>query len=210
MLFRSFPIIERNSTLPATRTERLVTLSDYQSAVKVKIYQGEEYYAADNILLGDVSIEVEPKKAGKEWVDVTFTYDINGILHVGVENAKGKRNQILLANQQLSDRELQRYQKEMEELLVPPLQQESNRLLLEQAELYYGQSVGAKREWLGSLIDWFIWNLSKGRLHTAKKAADEMREQLARIEQSKEREEYERFDGELKWAELPEWEEEEE
>lgn len=205
-----FPIIERNSTLPATRTERLVTLSDYQSAVKVKIYQGEEYYAADNILLGDVSIEVEPKKAGKEWVDVTFTYDINGILHVGVENAKGKRNQILLANQQLSDRELQRYQKEMEELLVPPLQQESNRLLLEQAELYYGQSVGAKREWLGSLIDWFIWNLSKGRLHTAKKAADEMREQLARIEQSKEREEYERFDGELKWAELPEWEEEEE
>ena len=56
----------------------------------------------------------------------------------------------------------------------------------------------------------FIWNLSKGRLHTAKKAADEMREQLARIEQSKEREEYERFDGELKWAELPEWEEEEE
>ncbi len=206
---RLLPIIERNSTLPTARTQRLVTLHDYQTAVKVKIYQGEEYYAADNLLLGEVSIEVEPKKAGKEWVDVTFVYDINGILHVEIENAKGRRNQILLANQQLGERELERYQKELEALLVPPLQQEANQLLLKEAKAYYEQSTGAKREWLGNLMDWFVWNLGKGRLYTAKRAAEEMKRQLAWLAQTEEGREDWLFDGELKQEQALEWDDEE-
>jgi len=206
---RLLPIIERNSTLPTARTQRLVTMHDYQTAVKVKIYQGEEYYAADNLLLGEVSIEVEPKKAGKEWVDVTFVYDINGILHVEIENAKGRRNQILLANQQLGERELERYQKELEALLVPPLQQEANQLLLKEAKAYYEQSTGAKREWLGNLMDWFVWNLGKGRLYTAKRAAEEMKRQLAWLAQTEEGREDWLFDGELKQEQALEWDDEE-
>lgn len=193
------PMIERNSTLPASRRERLVTLNDYQTTVTVRIYQGEEYFARDNIYLGEVSAQVEPKKAGKEWIDVYFTYDINGILHVEVVNSKKEHNQILLANQTLGETELERYKKEMEALMVSPLEQEKNRRLLEQAMEYYEQSTGTKREQLEALIGWFEAGLNSGRLYRIRKVTEEMERQLRQLEESGERRESLLFDGDLKW-----------
>lgn len=202
------PMIERNSTLPAFRCERLVTLNDYQSKVTVKIYQGEEYYAKDNIYLGEVTANVEPKKAGKEWIDVYFSYDINGILHVEVVNSRQEKNQILLANQQLSPAELEYYKKLLEEQMIPPEEQEKNKKLIEKAREYYEQSTGRKREWIGQMIDWFAAGINSRRRYKIKKAVQEMEEQLAWLdEESGHREEW-LFNGELKqkW----EWKDEEE
>lgn len=202
------PMIERNSTLPAFRCERLVTLYDYQSKVTVKIYQGEEYYAKDNIYLGEVTANVEPKKAGKEWIDVYFSYDINGILHVEVVNSRQEKNQILLANQQLSTAELEYYKKLLEEQMIPPQEQEKNKKLIEKAREYYEQSTGRKREWIGQMIDWFVAGINSCRRYKIKKAVQEMEEQLAWLdEESGNREEW-LFNGELKnkW----EWKDEEE
>lgn len=192
-------MIERNSTLPASRRERLVTLYDYQTAVTVKIYQGEEYFARDNIYLGEVTAQVAPKKAGKEWIDVYFTYDINGILHVEIVNSKGEHNQILLANQTLGEAELERHKKEIEALMTPPLEQDKNRKLLERASAYYEQSTGARRERLGALIHWFVAGMNSGRLYRIRRAAEEMERQLALLEEADERREDLLFDGDLKW-----------
>ena len=101
--------------------------------ILVKIYQGEEYYVDDNVYLGEVAIEVALKPAGQAWVDVQFTYDINGILHVSVENEMGERRQILLANQALTAEELERYTKEMEKTMLPPIEQPANR----EIHIYY-------------------------------------------------------------------------
>lgn len=199
------PMIERNSTLPASRCERLVTLHDYQTAVTVKIYQGEEYYAAENIYLGEVTIHVPPKKAGVEWIDVHFTYDINGILHVEVVNAHNQRNQILLANQSLSAAELNRYMKEMEQLVIPPIEQEENQRMLAELSQYYEQSTGSRRAQIGRVIDWFVGNLNSGRLHKAKLAAETIKQQLEMLHAADGSKEDILFDGELKW----EFEEEE-
>lgn len=193
------PMIERNSTLPASRCERLVTLYDYQSAITVKIYQGEEYFADDNIYLGEVTSHVEPKRAGKEWIDVHFTYDINGILHVEVVNSRNEHNQILLANQTLSKAELERYRKEMEQIVLPPVEQAENQALLRKAELYYEQSTGDKRMRIGSLINWFLSALNSGRLYIVKKAAEEMKHQLELLDAAEGQKEELLFDGELKW-----------
>ncbi len=193
------PMIERNSTLPASRRERLVTLYDYQTAVTVKIYQGEEYFARDNIYLGEVTAQVAPKKAGKEWIDVYFTYDINGILHVEIVNSKGEHNQILLANQTLGEAELERHKKEIEALMTPPLEQDKNRKLLERASAYYEQSTGARRERLGALIHWFVAGMNSGRLYRIRRAAEEMERQLALLKEADERREDLLFDGDLKW-----------
>lgn len=193
------PMIERNSTLPASRRERLVTLYDYQTAVTVKIYQGEEYFARDNIYLGEVTAQVAPKKAGKEWIDVYFTYDINGILHVEIVNSKGEHNQILLANQTLGEAELERHKKEIEALMTPPLEQDKNRKLLERVSAYYEQSTGARRERLGALIHWFVAGMNSGRLYRIRRAAEEMERQLALLEEADERREDLLFDGDLKW-----------
>ena len=53
-------LIQRSSILPARRTERLFTLSNNQRRIRLSVYQGENYYAADNLLLGELSVSVPP------------------------------------------------------------------------------------------------------------------------------------------------------
>lgn len=192
------PMIERNSTLPASHCQRLVTLGDYQKEIVVRIYQGEEYYARDNLFLGEVRIPVEPKPAGQEGIQVYFTYDINGILYVEVVNSQNVRNHILLANQSLSKAELERYQKEMEQLLIPPIQREENQELLAQLVAHYENSLGRRREQAGYLIDWFVEGLQSGRQHIVRRTIEETRQQLAWLEEYQDSEEELLFDGELK------------
>ncbi len=78
------PIIERNTIIPASRTERLYTVHDDQTKIRVNVLQGESRFAGNNLSLGELMIDVPGAKAGEEAVDVTYTYDINSILEVEV------------------------------------------------------------------------------------------------------------------------------
>ena len=71
------PIIERKTTIPASRTERLFTVNDNQTQIRCKVLQGESRFASNNVLLGEIRIKVPKAEAGKEAVDVTYTYDVN-------------------------------------------------------------------------------------------------------------------------------------
>ncbi len=191
------PMIERNSTLPTSHCQRLVTMNDYQDGITVRIYQGEEYYAKDNLFLGEISIPVYPKPAGEEWIDVYFTYDINGLLYVEVANAQDVRNHILLSNQELSRSELERYRKEMQKLMIPPIQQEENKKILEELTQYYHNSVGGRREQIGLFINWFARYLHSGRRYLIVQAVEKAKQQLQFLEESQDRAEEFLFDGEL-------------
>ena len=79
------PIIDRNTVIPASRTERLYTVKDGQDKIRVKVLQGESRFAGNNLLLGELMIDIPSGKAGEESVDVTYTYDINSILEVEVK-----------------------------------------------------------------------------------------------------------------------------
>ena len=202
------PMIERNSTLPMSTHEHLVTVHDYQSEIRVGIYQGEEYYAKDNLFLGEVTIPVYPKPAGQEGVDVYFTYDINGILYVEVVNSQNVREHILLSGQELSLEELARYQQGMKELMLPPILREENQKLLAELEKYYENSVGVKREQIGWFINWFVGGLQSRRLHVVTRTVETAKAQLAAWRERDECAEEELFDGELKRQFLEGWEEE--
>ena len=78
------PIIDRNTVIPASRTERLYTVHDNQTKIRINVLQGESRFAANNLSLGELTIDVPSGKAGEESVDVTYTYDINSILEVEV------------------------------------------------------------------------------------------------------------------------------
>lgn len=192
------PMIERNSTLPMSTHEHLVTVHDYQSEIRVGIYQGEEYYAKDNLFLGEVLIPVCPKPAGQEGVDVYFTYDINGILYVEVVNSQNVREHILLSGQELSQEELLECKQQMKQLLLPPIMREENQKLLAELEEYYGQNVGVRREQIGWFIDWFVEKLQSKRRYAVTKAVETARNQLASWKEGDIRAEEELFDGELK------------
>ena len=200
------PMIERNSTLPASRKDRFVTVYDYQKEIKIRIYQGEEYYVDDDVLLGELTIEVALRPAGQAWVDVQFTYDINGILHVTVENEMGERRQILLANQTLSEEELEQYAREMEKIMLPPLQQPENQEMLACLLEYYEKSTGRRRETIAALTGRILAGLASGRKKEVRNARELAEQWLTRLQQETDMQEEMLFDGELKFDE--EWEEE--
>ena len=80
-------VIERNTTIPARRTEVFSTAEDNQSAVDVVVLQGERERAADNRILGRFRLEnIRPAPRGTPQVEVTFDIDANGILNVSARD----------------------------------------------------------------------------------------------------------------------------
>jgi molecular chaperone DnaK len=80
-------IIERNTTIPARRTEVFSTAEDNQTAVDIVVLQGERERAADNRVLGRFRLEgIRPALRGTPQVEVTFEIDANGILHVSARD----------------------------------------------------------------------------------------------------------------------------
>lgn len=83
--FEYSPLIVRDTHLPFAITRRYYTATDFQSAVDVRIYQGESSVLSENILLGTLEIDGIPKNyAKKEAIDVEFCYNIDGMLEVNV------------------------------------------------------------------------------------------------------------------------------
>jgi molecular chaperone DnaK len=89
-------LIKRNTTIPHRKTEVFSTADDMQTAVTVKVYQGEREMARDNKLLGQFNLEgIPPSPRGVPQIEVTFDIDANGILHVTAKDkATSKENKI--------------------------------------------------------------------------------------------------------------------
>ena len=80
-------VIERNTTIPARRTEIFSTAEDNQSAVDVVVLQGERERAADNRVLARFRLREDPSGASRvPQIEVTFDIDANGILHVSARD----------------------------------------------------------------------------------------------------------------------------
>lgn len=142
------PIIERNTVIPASRTERLYTVRDNQTKISIKVLQGESRFSSNNLSLGELEIEVPKARGGEEAVDVTYTYDINSILEVQVKvisNGESKKRIIKGQNIDMTDEEIEKRMEELSYLKIHPREQEANKLLLLKAERLYEESIGDLR-----------------------------------------------------------------
>ena len=142
------PIIERNTIIPASRTERLYTIRDNQTQLRVHILQGESRFAQNNLSLGELLIDIPKAKAGEESIDVTYTYDINSILEVVVKVVStGNTVRQVLKSQytQMTDEEIEQRLQDLSYLKIPPRDQEENKLLLLRGERIYEESIGNQR-----------------------------------------------------------------
>ncbi len=94
------PMIERNTTIPSKKSQTFSTYADQQTAVDVKVLQGERPMAKDNKLLGNFRLDgIPPAPRGTPQIEVTFDIDANGILHVSaVEKGTGKEQKISITN----------------------------------------------------------------------------------------------------------------
>ncbi|GMA14029.1 molecular chaperone DnaK [Deinococcus metallilatus] len=94
------PMITRNTTIPAKKTEIYTTAENNQPGVEIVVLQGERPMAADNKSLGRFKLEgIPPMPAGRPQIEVTFDIDANGILHVTAkEKTSGKEASIRIEN----------------------------------------------------------------------------------------------------------------
>jgi len=110
-------LIDRNTTIPANKSQTFSTAEDNQSAVTIRVFQGEREMAADNKLLGQFDlVGIPPAPRGTPQIEVTFDIDANGIVHVTAKDkATGKEQQIRIeASGGLSQSDIDQMVKEAE------------------------------------------------------------------------------------------------
>ena len=111
------PLIERNTTIPAKKSQVFSTAADGQTSVEIHVVQGERQMAADNKTLGRFTLSgIAPAPRGIPQIEVTFDIDANGIVKVSaMDKGTGKEANITItASTNLSDEEVDRAVKEAE------------------------------------------------------------------------------------------------
>ena len=111
-------LIDKNTTIPTKKSQVFSTAEDNQSAVTIRVFQGEREMAADNKLLGQFDlVGIPPAARGLPQIEVTFDIDANGIVNVSAKDkATGKEQQIRIqASGGLSDDDIEKMVKEAEE-----------------------------------------------------------------------------------------------
>lgn len=110
-------LVERNTTIPTTKTETFSTASDNQPAVTVRVFQGERKMATDNRLLDEFNLDGIPAAPrGVPQIEVKFDIDVNGILSVSAKDkASGKEHSVQIKQSSgLSSDEIERMRKDAE------------------------------------------------------------------------------------------------
>ena len=110
-------MIEKNTTIPVKKSDVYSTYADNQTAVTIKVFQGERARAADNHKLGDFNLEGIPAAPrGIPQIEVTFDIDANGIVHVSAKDlGTGKENQVTISgSSNLSKDEIEKMKKDAE------------------------------------------------------------------------------------------------
>lgn len=168
------PIIDRNTVIPASRTERLYTARDGQTKIRVNVLQGESRFASNNLSLGELVIEIPAAPAGEEAVDVTYTYDINSILEVEVKVVSSQKvtKQVFKGSEvDMSEEEIRERFETLSYLKIHPREREENKFLLLRGERIYEESVGDKRLYVEKALHDFeaaLNSYDQGRIEEAK------------------------------------------
>ena len=179
------PIIERNTIIPASRTERLYTLRDNQTKIRVNVLQGESRFARNNLSLGEMTIEVPNNKAGEEAVDVTYTYDINSILEVEVKvvsTGESLKQVFGGKNLDMTPEEIAERFDTLSYLKIHPRDREENRYLLLLGERIYEESLGDKRQMIETELHKYEQALDSYESAAIDRAKEEFRDFLKELE----------------------------
>lgn len=180
------PIIDRNTTIPVSRTERVYTLRDNQESIRINVLQGESRLAQDNLFLGSMSVSMPAlgtpmTVASREGVDITYTYDINSILEVEAKvlsTGEIKKQIIKGGSNDMSEEEVNQRMEELSYLKTHPRDQEDNRLLLLKGERLYEESTGDARAKIDRWIRKFEEALNSRDSENIEEARREFKERI--------------------------------
>lgn len=159
------PIIERNTVIPVSRKQTVYTAYDDQKYVTVKVLQGESRLAVNNLLLGELSIDVPAGPKGREAIEITYTYDVNSLLEVEVlVVSTGLKKKVIIQNQEnkISEEEAEKRFERLQYLKQNPRDDEENTLALLRANRMYEETLGPDQEKIAEAIDEFNRTMNTG------------------------------------------------
>ena len=149
------PIIHRNSTVPVSREEIYYPVYDHQKLLSLEVYQGESPMVERNILLGEMTIHLQPdRSAAENGVRLRFTYDINGVLQAeATVLATGERHELILEQNPglLTPEEIRARLRALEDIKIHPRSKQENIALLARAERLYEEHLQARdlvQQWI--------------------------------------------------------------
>jgi molecular chaperone HscC len=178
------PIIQRNATVPISRSESFVTLDNNQTEIDLRVYQGENMRPEHNILIGNMRVRVPPKPAGEETVDVRFTYDLNGALEVEatVNSTKQVFKTVFANSIGLGEADLAARFAELALLKLAPRDQAENKALIARAERLYAEALDEDRNAISEGLMQFHAAIEDQRLRDVERIRQEFREFLDRFD----------------------------
>ena len=174
------PIIERNMPVPVSRVSGYSTMNDRQTAITLRVLQGESVLASENLELGQLEVRVPPRRAGEVNIDVRFSYDANGLLDVDVSNEdlNIKVNQTFRHNSINLSEEVQAALERLAALKVHPREQQENIYLLEKGKRLYEEYLGEQRQAIGRAVMQFERTLESQDANAIRHAQKEFGEFL--------------------------------
>jgi len=179
------PIIERNTTVPASRVKTYVTVQNNQKQLQMDIFQGESRLVKNNINLGSITVNIPKAKAGVEMVELRFSYDINGLLDVDAHvPSTGENKQLTINNApgELTEKEIQASRVKLAKLKIHPKDDEKIAELIMRAESIYENSLEQDRADITNALSQFESVLERQDPKEIERVAKDFRAFLAEYE----------------------------
>jgi molecular chaperone HscC len=178
------PIIQRNATVPISRSESFVTLEDNQSEIDLRVYQGENMRPEHNILIGNMRVKIPPGPAGKQTIEVRFTYDLNGALEVeATVNSTMQVFKTVFANSTgMAEKDLAIRFAELAQLKLAPRDQAENKALIARAERLYAEALDEDRDVISQGLLQFHAAIEDQRVRDIDRVREEFRAFLDRFD----------------------------
>jgi molecular chaperone DnaK len=167
-------VMEKNTTIPAKRTQIFSTAADFQTSVTINVLQGERAMASDNVSLGMFNlVGIPPAPRGVPQIEVNFDIDANGILNVSAKDlGTGKEQRITIsASTKLSEQEKERMVKEAEQFAEQDKKRKEEAETRNNADSLIYTTEKTKKD--------LAEKLSKDQVERIDKALDELRKALA-------------------------------
>lgn len=152
------PLIERNTTLPTTRSEVFSTVRTDQTEIEVTVFEGEQRKVLGNKKLGELHVPGIPDGPPRDAIEVRFTYDPNGLLEVEatiLETGETLARVFQRGNAQLKGKALTLATERLQRLKATPRDRPRHRDLLARAEALWSELDGSDRPRLTSAIEAF-------------------------------------------------------
>ena len=179
------PLIERNTVVPASRSNAISPIEQHQREINLMIYQGESPFVRDNVRIGQLRVALPSDLKADKTVEVRYTYDTSGILEVEATPVATKKTVRLVIEGTpgtMSRAEIDKRLKELAALKIHPRDEQENAAIIARLRAAYENSLGDQRQQIGHILAQFEAVLHTHDKRQIQDARAQIEDILSRVE----------------------------